>query len=256
MESVKKYTAERLYTEIEKKGPRAKPFNHPEFKPLSYIQDTMRRPPFVYNYSWAIPTPEAITEIAKFVGTDKCLEVGAGRGLWAFLLKEAGVSITATDAYTEHTRDTIPEEMQMALNTFDGKPIPLIGAAGPSGSQGATGASTDDTSSAIPMENIYQRLGLVREDFEYENRMYTDVEKLTATEAIEKYCDHTCLMICWGRCGGYDQFQGNKIVFIGEADGGCTTEPPSSEEWDLVKEIKIPRWEVARDFLGLYRRKA
>lgn len=252
---MKKYDAEQLYAEIERKGPRSKSYRDPGYDPMKSIQDTFIRKPFVYNYSWAIPSREAIKEIVCFVGTDKCLEIGAGRGLWAFLLQEAGVSIIATDNYSEHTRNQIPDEIQMYQDLFDDKPPTFIGSEGPQGLEGPSGCTgaVDETPIIGEDEpNILKRMGLKREDLDYEDRLYTTVENLDSAKAMEN-C--TCLMVCWGRYGGYEEFKGNKIVFIGEDEGGCTTEPPPSDQWELVKRVEIKRWNVARDFLGLYRRK-
>ena len=52
---------------------------------------------FIYKLGWAIPNPEAIETIKKFVGTDFILEVCSGLGMWARLLMDEGVSIVASD---------------------------------------------------------------------------------------------------------------------------------------------------------------
>lgn len=57
-----------------------------------------RRRQFIANFSWAVPTREAIAAIATFAQGRGVLEVCAGTGLWARLLAEAGVDIVATDA--------------------------------------------------------------------------------------------------------------------------------------------------------------
>jgi hypothetical protein len=239
-------TAEQLFTEIKLHGPRSKPPDHPEFSAYNFLQDSLLRKPFIYNYSWAIPSPEAIAEIAAFIGDDKCLEIGAGRGLWAFLLKEAGVPIIATDPFPEEEEDC---EIKVLQNTFDGgPPIVVAGVTGPTGSGGSP-VSVD-----VGPENFLVELGFQRSDFETFNRQYFPVEKLNAQEAILKYQDYSCLFLCWGRVG-YSPFAGSKIVFIGEDEGGCTTPSPDAEEWDCIKKIKIPQWCGLNDFLGLYRRK-
>lgn len=67
------------------------------FREHRHLGRALLREIFTGNFSWAIPTRGAIDEIVKFVGTEKVLEIGAGRGLWAKLLKSQGVDITATD---------------------------------------------------------------------------------------------------------------------------------------------------------------
>lgn len=49
----------------------------------------------VTQYAWAVPTPEAIAEIAKL---SPIVEVGAGSGYWTKLLREAGTRVTPYDA--------------------------------------------------------------------------------------------------------------------------------------------------------------
>ena len=52
---------------------------------------------FTNRYTWALPTWGVISKIAAFVGDARVLEVAAGSGLWAALLKAQGVDIVATD---------------------------------------------------------------------------------------------------------------------------------------------------------------
>ena len=58
-----------------------------------------RRRSFIAGYAWAVPERRAIAAIAGFVAGEKLIEVGAGSGLWARLLSEAGVDVIATDYY-------------------------------------------------------------------------------------------------------------------------------------------------------------
>ncbi|MBF0491697.1 MAG: HEAT repeat domain-containing protein, partial [Deltaproteobacteria bacterium] len=66
---------------------------------------------FVKRYAWAVPTQKAIEAIAKFVGKEEMLEVGAGRGLWAALLKKQDARVIATDGFRTHdVRRILPSE--------------------------------------------------------------------------------------------------------------------------------------------------
>jgi hypothetical protein len=58
-----------------------------------------RRRSFIARYAWAVPDRRAIAAIAGFVAGERLIEVGAGSGLWARLLLEAGVDVIATDYY-------------------------------------------------------------------------------------------------------------------------------------------------------------
>ena len=50
------------------------------------LRDLQLRQRFVRNYTWAIPSLEAICEIVKFSGAETITEVGAGKGYWAMLI--------------------------------------------------------------------------------------------------------------------------------------------------------------------------
>lgn len=52
------------------------------------------RQTLVKSYSWAIPNENAINTIKKF---SPIIEIGAGNGYWAWLLREEGVDIVALD---------------------------------------------------------------------------------------------------------------------------------------------------------------
>ncbi len=59
-----------------------------------------RRDIFIERFGFAAPSPEAVKAISQFVGQRKVLEVGAGTGIWARLLSDAGVEVTAVDDWS------------------------------------------------------------------------------------------------------------------------------------------------------------
>ena len=68
-------------------------------RPKRYLGDDLdtETKEFIYSYSWALPTMPILRTIQNFVGQEKILEIGAGTGLWCFLLKKLGVNIDAVD---------------------------------------------------------------------------------------------------------------------------------------------------------------
>src|SRR3712207_5908989 len=50
------------------------------------------------TYAWAIPNQAAIDAIADLAEGRGVMEVGAGTGYWAALLRQAGVDVIPTDA--------------------------------------------------------------------------------------------------------------------------------------------------------------
>ena len=70
-------------------------------------QNESRRMQICHNFSWALPSQDVIDSLfALFREKGKILSVGAGRGLWERLLEEAGLDVTATDAFKSHGIET------------------------------------------------------------------------------------------------------------------------------------------------------
>merc|ERR1712072_871924 len=58
---------------------------------------------YVKLYGWAIASRKAVKEISKFVGKKTILEIGAGMGMYAYLLSCSGVKVIATGSKNEFT---------------------------------------------------------------------------------------------------------------------------------------------------------
>ena len=55
---------------------------------------------FIYNYSWVLPTLNFLEKIQNFIQKEyEVLEIGAGTGLWSYLLSEMDIKIRAVDNY-------------------------------------------------------------------------------------------------------------------------------------------------------------
>lgn len=52
---------------------------------------------FTHKYAWAVPTPKALNTVAEFC-PNGIVELGAGTGYWASLLRAMGVDVLAFDA--------------------------------------------------------------------------------------------------------------------------------------------------------------
>lgn len=93
---------------------------------------------------------------------------------------------------------------------------------------------------------------------------YYKVERLTACKAIEKY-PHPVLMMCWPpynepvAAEALAAFKGDRVVYIGEGEGGCTGDDTLHKafetEWELDAIVATPQWPALHDGLFLYRRK-
>ena len=82
----------------------------PYYNDMTNFMTHIYRRQFCDHISWAIPSRDAISSIADFVGQDKVLEIGAGLGLWARLLENKGIDIKATTTYnSNHTYSLTPK---------------------------------------------------------------------------------------------------------------------------------------------------
>jgi hypothetical protein len=61
---------------------------------------------FTSYYSYAIPNREMVKNLASFIGSDTCLEVGAGFGLLSYFLQNEGKTVHVTDGFCGRYYDT------------------------------------------------------------------------------------------------------------------------------------------------------
>lgn len=59
------------------------------------------------------------------------------------------------------------------------------------------------------------------------DKYYIDFEKIDGNAAIHKYQDRNVLFLCWSRIDPTKNFKGNKIIYIGEGEDGCTNGIPN-----------------------------
>jgi hypothetical protein len=100
---------------------------------------------------------------------------------------------------------------------------------------------------------------------------FTRIEAIEATAAVEKYLQPGgCLMTCWPDSGhsyateavkrGLDKGLLDKVIYIGEPEGGCTGDDEFHEimekQFTLVQQVKIPQWWGIHDDLRLYQRRS
>ena len=79
--------------------------NYINLSPNRYIPDCydfQRRNEFTHKVSWAIPTSNVIYKIIEFSDNKQIVEVAAGHGLWASLIKRFNKDIIATDNFSTH----------------------------------------------------------------------------------------------------------------------------------------------------------
>jgi hypothetical protein len=89
-----------LWEDIAEHGPKPGRQRSPLMTPEGVHSEFQRRDKFVSEYAWGVPSKEAIDKIVEFTGGKPIVEVGAGKGLWAKLLQDAGAQVTATDDFS------------------------------------------------------------------------------------------------------------------------------------------------------------
>ncbi|AGM11393.1 AdoMet-MTase [Halogranum tailed virus 1] len=83
-----------------------------------------QRGDLVETYSWAIPNEEAISYIAEL---SPIVEIGAGKGYWAWMLQDAGASVRPIDIDPpEETWTTVYEGTEEMLQRINGEPTLLL----------------------------------------------------------------------------------------------------------------------------------
>ncbi|MDZ4835829.1 MAG: dual specificity protein phosphatase family protein [Candidatus Melainabacteria bacterium] len=62
-----------------------------------FNEQSNKRMDLASEFSWAIPNREALATIYDFAGKEGLVEIGAGKGYWANMLREMGVDVVAYD---------------------------------------------------------------------------------------------------------------------------------------------------------------
>jgi hypothetical protein len=104
------------------------------------------------------------------------------------------------------------------------------------------------------------------EDNTYEfAKQWTKVKRMTGTQAVKKYLEHTLLMVwpCYNKPWAYNTlkaYKGNKFVYCGEGSWGCNANDAFHklllDEWEQRISIYLPQWSGIHDYLDVYVRKS
>jgi hypothetical protein len=88
----------------------------------AHTDEPRRRAFFETHLSRSVPSYPAVEAMAAWVGRQTVLEVGAGKGLWSRLLRDAGVELLATDhasaSATPRWTHVMPLEAAEAVRTL------------------------------------------------------------------------------------------------------------------------------------------
>jgi hypothetical protein len=224
-----------LWEDIEKYGPpkRENDYKHP-------LPNWWQFPRFSGEFGYSAPTKEAIQKIKQFVGDDQVLEVGAGKGLWAKLMQDAGIKVTPTDIAAGKTHGTDEPSIVSTENEH----------------------YTEETRQILRDE--HKDLG-PEFSYDFDPNTYTDVYKTPGEDAVAQFGDHAVLMLNYPP---YDNpmaanvlklFQGNKVIYIGEGMGGATADDEFHEilrdQWTSVGGSDLPYFHGTHPYAEFYIRK-
>ena len=90
---------------------------YPKFKQLiekdpeaKFFSFDFMREIFIPEYSWSTPDLKIISEIVKFVGKKKILEVASGTGFWSYLFKSYSLDVVSTGTIKKEWNNDVTEK--------------------------------------------------------------------------------------------------------------------------------------------------
>jgi hypothetical protein len=175
---------------------------------------------FVNIFSWSIPCKSSLNSIIEFIKGDSLLEIGGGRGLWSALFSASGIDTVCTSSSADHNywfSRTSPKYQDSDLEPICSQQI----------SSDILGTSS----------------------------CWCEVDFINSDKAIAKYSERTCLFVSWdaGALSCLKSFTGNKLIVIGEGDGGCTGYVHDGDcGFNLIDTVDIRNWCGIRDTIWLY----
>lgn len=169
------------------------------------------------RYSWAIPDPDALAFVAEQLGP-KAVEMGAGTGLWAYLLGQMGVQVEAFDLQPPNIDyENIYHSPRKAEHPgFLGQ----------------------------PREVFYP----VQRGLPAFLANYPETPLFLCWPPYDDPMGMACLMA----------YAGKRVVYIGEGEGGCCGEETFWEmlkrDWHRVASHRITQWPGIHDRIVVYER--
>jgi hypothetical protein len=193
----------------------------PEWELLD-IEQTWMRTALCACFAYAIPNGAAID---RLVSAGPLLEVGAGLGYWARLIRDAGGDILAVD------RD-------------------WSAGSGKSGFNPENRFHGEDNEAWTSVVLVHDCVGTVRDHPERTLFLcWPPYGSPDAPEPADGWFDAECLKA----------YSGEVFILVGEI-GGCTGSPAFArdldERWERVELIELPTWPRVHDEMHVFRRKS
>ena len=183
--------------------------------PYTWYRDDLCR-----EYSWAITDPESIQFVARWL-SPHAVELGAGRGYWAWQVAQLGVDILCFDefppdkVFTNHWHSPY-ENDESGKHTFLNQPVTTY----------------------HPVEQGTEEVLLQHAD----RTLFLCWPPYASDMALN------CL----------NSYSGKRLVYIGEGSGGCTGDDAFHERleegWNEVVTHEIIQWDGIHDYITVYER--
>lgn len=175
------------------------------------------------RFSWAIPNNDALKAIADH-SPSGVVEIGAGAGYWARMLREIGVDVIAYDPQPKDSPWHVAGEKGGWSEVLTGDHTAVIG-------------HSDRTLLTV----------------------WPEYEALWSQQMLELYEGETVIYVGEGAggCTGNDGFH----ALLGEGldcycfDRACTCPPKPEVKFTEVSGVSIPQWNGLHDYLNIYKRK-
>jgi SAM-dependent methyltransferase len=192
------------------------------------------------EYAWGIPTQHALETIAKYA---PILELGAGSGYWAYLLRKKGVDILAYDRSPPSLRPKRAWHGKQWTGVVYGR--------------ARKAAKHPDRTLLLcwPPQAPWSRTE------SYRTIMKTTIEfkNLRRLQRKAKLRERPAMAQERFSFDALAAYRGEHVIYIGEPEGGVTATREFfallARDWECIDQVTLPHWRPIRDDLFVYRRK-
>lgn len=194
-----------------------------KWNPRIFSADHMVRDDFCREYAWAITDPTSVQFVADWL-KPRAVELGAGRGYWAWQVAQLGVDILAYDiappdkVFTNHYHSPRAEAKETRFGDFLNQPVTCYHPV----------AQGDES---VLLQHTDRTLFLCWPPYDSDMAM----------NALNSYT-------------------GKRLVYIGEGSGGCTADDAFhdrlEEDWEEVASHEPVQWDGIHDWIYVYERKS
>jgi hypothetical protein len=192
----------------------------------------------VRRYSWAITAPESVAFVAAWAGKHGLVEIGAGTGYWAACLAHCGVDTVAYDHLPPDREENFYHRQTKTVGDIRTGMTDVWGGHVPTWHPVRKGRPWHAS------RHPHRTLFLCWPPFS--RVCYSSTDRTSPNNADN--LSYAALR----------HYRGNRVIFIGEGDGGCTGTEDFfhllDTEWHEVDSHRPVQWNGIRDWITVYER--